>query len=199
MEDVDIDIIELSSGSDSFGTVMEEMETADRFFSVTIMGPPKPKPSPSFISWMRNGTLMRRVVNTAAPQMLEFKENFMAQLRSDYNLNGMPLPMYPHGPVDIDIWCYRKLPLSWFVANDRKRGLRNPNIMNSNVPDKSTPDADNLAKFICDAINGVVYADDRQISRIRITKTFHSSPPFTGKTTIKFKRVTHAFGERCYD
>jgi len=100
------DIIELSSGSDSFGTVVEEMERGDRFFSITVMGHPQPKPSPSFISWMRNGTLMRRVVNTAAPQMLTFKETFIRQLRDDYNLEGMPLPMYPRAPVDIDIWCH---------------------------------------------------------------------------------------------
>ena len=66
------DIIELSSGSDSFGTTIEEMERCDRFFSIVISGPPQPKPSPNFISWVRNGVLMRRVVNAAAPQMLEF-------------------------------------------------------------------------------------------------------------------------------
>jgi len=49
----DMDVIELSSGGDSCGTVIEEMETADCFFSMSIMGPPQPKPSPSFISWMR--------------------------------------------------------------------------------------------------------------------------------------------------
>ena len=195
----DMDIIELSSGGDSYGTVIEEMETADRFFSITIMGPPQPKPSPSFISWMRNGTLMRRVVNTGAPQMLEFKQQFIQQLRSDYNLDEMPLPMYPRGPINVDIWCYRKLPLTWFVANDRERGLRNQQMLNSKPPDKSTPDADNLAKFICDAINGVVYADDRQIARIRITKTFHTTAPFTGMTIVKFKRVVNSFGERYYN
>jgi len=193
------DIVKLSSGSDSFGTVVEEMERGDRFFSITFMGPPQPKPSPSFISWMRNGTLMRRVVNTAAPQMLTFKETFIHQLRDDHNLDGMPLPMCPRAAVDIDIWCHRKLPLTWFVASDRQRGLRNPNTMNSHVPDKSTPDADNLAKFICDAINGVVYADDRQIARVRVTKTFHTAPPCTGMTVVKFKRVLYPFGERQHD
>ena len=107
--------------------------------------------------------------------------------------------MCPRAPADIDIWCHRKLPLTWFVASDRQRGLRNPNTMNSHVPDKSTPDADNLAKFICDAINGVVYADDRQIARVRVTKTFHTAPPHTGMTVVKFKRVLYPFGERQYD
>ena len=111
----------------------------------------------------------------------------------------MPLPMHPRGPINIDIWCYRKLPLTWFVANDRERGLRNQQMLNSHTPNKSTPDADNLAKFMCDAINGVVHADDRQIARIRITKTFHTTPPFTGKTAVKFKRVVHSFGERCHN
>ena len=192
------DIVELSSGDDSYGTVIEEMEASDRFFSVSIMGPPQPKPSPSFMSWVRNGTLMRRVVNTAAPQMLEFKQLFIQQLRSDYNLYEMPLPMYERGPINIDIWCFRKLPLTWFVANDRERGLRNPHMLNNHSPDKSTPDADNLAKFVCDAIKGVVCSDDRQMSRIRVTKTFHTSPPFTGMTIVKFKRVVHGFGDRDY-
>jgi len=191
-----MDVIELSSGGDSHGTVIEEMETADRFFSISMMGPPQPKPSPSFISWMRNGTLMRRVVNTAAPQMLEFKQQFIQQLHSDCNLDEMPLPMHPRGPINMGIWCYRKLPLTWFVANDHERGLRNPQMLNSHAPNKSTPDADNLAKFACDAINGVVHSDDRQIARIQIPKTFHTTPTFTGKTAIKFKCVLHSFGER---
>jgi len=59
-------VVELSSGSDSFGAAVGEMEQGDRFFSVTVMGPPQPKPSPFFVSWTRNGTLMRRVVNAAA-------------------------------------------------------------------------------------------------------------------------------------
>jgi len=194
-----MDVIELSSGGDSCGTVIEEMETADCSFSITTMGPPQPKPSPSFISWMRNGTLMRRVVNTGAPQMLEFKQQFIQQLHSDYNLDEMPPLMHPRGPINVDIWCYRKLPLTWFVANDRECGLCNQQMLCSLPPDKSTPDADNLAKFAWDAINGVVHGDDRQIARIRNTKTFHTTPPFTGKTTVKFKRVVHSFGERCYN
>ena len=189
------DIIELSSDDDSYGAVTEEMDRRDHWHTISVMGPPQSKPSPSFISWMRNGTLMRRVVNSAAPEMMEFKEKFTTQLRSDYNLDGMPIPMYPRGPINIDIWCYRKLPLSWFVANERERGLRNPDALDSHSPDKSCPDADNLAKFVCDAINGVVYADDRQISRVRVTKTFHTTPPFTGMTTVKFKLCTYEFDD----
>lgn len=35
--------------------------------------------------------------------------------------------------------------------------------------DLMKPDADNLAKIICDALNGLAYADDRQITRLGVT------------------------------
>lgn len=33
-------------------------------------------------------------------------------------------------------------------------------------PDLSAPDADNVAKAVCDALNGLAYADDRQVTRL---------------------------------
>lgn len=39
-----------------------------------------------------------------------------------------------------------------------------------------TPDADNLAKFVCDAFNGVFWRDDSCISEMFITKTYHTTP-----------------------
>lgn len=189
------DIIELSSGSDDYEDVMGVMENANRFFSIVVMGPPIPKPSPSFISWMRNGTLMRRVVNRAAPQMLRFKELFMTMLQDEYNLGNSPLPIYEAGPVELDITFYRKLPLTYFTASDRQRGLRNPSILNRTIPDVNVPDADNLAKFVCDAIKGVIFTDDRQIARLRLTKTFHTSPPWTGQTKVRFRRVRFALSD----
>jgi Holliday junction resolvase RusA-like endonuclease len=34
------------------------------------------------------------------------------------------------------------------------------------------PDADNIAKIICDAMNGIVYRDDAQITTLRVEKRY---------------------------
>lgn len=39
------------------------------------------------------------------------------------------------------------------------------------------PDADNVAKVICDALNGVAYGDDTQIIKLSILKTYTEEQP----------------------
>lgn len=41
------------------------------------------------------------------------------------------------------------------------------------------PDADNIAKVICDALNGVAYADDTQVVRLTVVKEYvrEDTPP----------------------
>lgn len=38
------------------------------------------------------------------------------------------------------------------------------------------PDADNIAKIICDALNGVAYKDDTQIVELRVRKIYAAEP-----------------------
>lgn len=37
------------------------------------------------------------------------------------------------------------------------------------TPDLKMPDADNVAKLFCDALNGIAYKDDRQITNLVVT------------------------------
>ena len=39
------------------------------------------------------------------------------------------------------------------------------------------PDADNVAKVVCDALNGVAYGDDTQIVRLSVEKVYTDEPP----------------------
>jgi Holliday junction resolvase RusA-like endonuclease len=39
-----------------------------------------------------------------------------------------------------------------------------------------TPDADNLAKFVCDALNGMFWYDDRCISELHVRKLYSICP-----------------------
>nr|DAQ86101.1 MAG TPA: Endodeoxyribonuclease RusA [Caudoviricetes sp.] len=39
-----------------------------------------------------------------------------------------------------------------------------------------TPDADNIAKAVLDGLNGVVYADDKQIVELKVIKAYAEVP-----------------------
>ena len=51
-------------------------------------------------------------------------------------------------------------------------------VLKDNAPDwhTGTPDADNLAKFVCDAFNGAYWKDDSRISSLLVTKIYSDAP-----------------------
>lgn len=71
-------------------------------------------------------------------------------------------------PVSVQIVAFYSIPKSW---SKTKRGqARNLEIL----PGK--PDCDNIAKAICDALNGVAYSDDRLIYRLDVRKQYGTVP-----------------------
>lgn len=68
-----------------------------------------------------------------------------------------PLPFGPHEPVILTVDAYRPLPES------RPKSVRSE-------PDTYKPDADNEAKLVMDALNGLVWADDAQVVDLHVRK-----------------------------
>lgn len=68
------------------------------------------------------------------------------------------------GALAVDIHVARTYPQSW----SKKRRLEHY--------DTRKPDADNVAKSITDALNGIAYRDDAQIARLTVTKCMTSGP-----------------------
>ena len=73
------------------------------------------------------------------------------------------------GPVEMRLLICVPIPASW---SQKKRiaacaGETLPTIK---------PDADNVFKVCADALNGIVYADDRQITDIHISKRYSEMP-----------------------
>jgi Holliday junction resolvase RusA-like endonuclease len=68
---------------------------------------------------------------------------------------------------------------------------KNRGILKSSAPKHhlSTPDLDNLVKFVLDAMNGYFYRDDSQIVSIRCSKMFVSSPG-EGSTYVVIRPYT---------
>jgi len=51
-------------------------------------------------------------------------------------------------------------------------------VLKDNAPyyHTSTPDADNLAKFVCDSLNGIFWKDDKVISYLTVVKKYSPTP-----------------------
>ena len=47
------------------------------------------------------------------------------------------------------------------------------------IPHTSKPDLDNLAKSVLDALNGLAYTDDSQISFLQVSKIYGNEPKVT--------------------
>jgi len=64
---------------------------------------------------------------------------------------------------------------------------RNADKLKPSAPDyhTSTPDTDNLIKFVCDSLNGVFYKDDSYICSVKAVKYYDCTP----RTVISFKKL----------
>lgn len=71
-------------------------------------------------------------------------------------------------PVRVYIQANFKAPKSW---SKRKKAQA---ALGMYRPTKK-PDADNIAKAICDALNGVAYKDDKQIVELKVEKYYAPS------------------------
>lgn len=72
-------------------------------------------------------------------------------------------------PVKVQITAYYKIPIS--VSRSRAAKMDGGEIL----PTKK-PDTDNIAKAVCDALNGVAYKDDAQVCSLVVEKVYSHNP-----------------------
>lgn len=68
-------------------------------------------------------------------------------------------------PVEVGIAAYYGVPKSY---SKRKSAKARDGFL---LPTKK-PDADNIAKVVCDALNGIAYIDDTQVVSLNIIKAY---------------------------
>lgn len=68
-------------------------------------------------------------------------------------------------PLEVDIKAYFSIPKKF-----------SNNVFNTKILPLSPPDVDNVAKIVCDALNGVAFFDDRQICKLNIEKYYSKIP-----------------------
>ena len=72
---------------------------------------------------------------------------------------------YEDGPLEVIIRAFYEIPKST-SKKDRER------IRNYELYPTKKPDADNIAKVVCDALNGMAYKDDKQIVNMTVLKRY---------------------------
>lgn len=72
-------------------------------------------------------------------------------------------------PVKVSINAYYKIPAS---ATKKKA----EQMMSGEILPTKKPDTDNIAKAVCDALNGVAYHDDAQVCILRVKKKYSTEP-----------------------
>jgi Holliday junction resolvase RusA-like endonuclease len=72
-------------------------------------------------------------------------------------------------PVSVAIIAEYKIPKS---ASKAKRGQ----MLSGEILPTKKPDADNIAKAVCDALNGVAYEDDAQVCWLKVSKKYSDDP-----------------------
>ncbi len=74
------------------------------------------------------------------------------------------------GPIAVEIEAIHTVPASW--SKKRKEAA----LQGLEWPSGVRKDWDNIGKIVCDAMNGVVWADDRQVCDGRVIKRYGATP-----------------------
>lgn len=111
------------------------------------------------------------------------------------------VPIIPSGiPVTLTAWMYMRRPNEDFISRRRVEGRLKPEAMtpaNTIVP--ITPDIDNYAKFLLDALTGALYEDDCQVVELHIYKSRDSRGLCNGGMKIQCSRIPEAMLEHFND
>lgn len=75
------------------------------------------------------------------------------------------------GPVDVFITAHFEIPKSWSKKKQEEGRF-------GRIYPAKKPDADNIAKMICDALNGLAYKDDAQVVNLHVSKVYTDRLPY---------------------
>lgn len=143
-------------------TMIEPMSCGKKVLKFTVLGDPVGQGRPRFTTIgghvkaydTKESRNEKAVVRLAAQQAMEKQ--------------GWTFPSSDM-PIKVEIISYRKAPKSaqrWFS----EAGLH------GDIVPLTKPDTDNISKLYLDAMNSVVYPDDKQVYDLRICKAYSEQP-----------------------
>jgi Holliday junction resolvase RusA-like endonuclease len=125
--------------------------------------------------------------NPSGPSQRSFQAVVRDILHAKGNRTSMATPLFANEESLIVTIVFRmRRPLSHFVNRTRGHPL---------CPDApgqvslTRPDIDNLAKFVLDSLNGIIYADDHQIVALKLVKILDSFEECNGSTEVSVQVI----------
>lgn len=110
------------------------------------------------------------------------------------------IPIFQNQVISVQIISRMKRPKRHFVANkpgpgrlreERSRIDDNGAVQNlASHLEVTRPDVDNLAKFVLDSLNGILYNDDRQVVSLHVMKMYDHEEPYSGATDVIIRSMT---------
>ena len=154
----------------------DEESHNDTTFTFIWSGPPKAMPRSRFYN--------RGLFNARKGELMELRKHVV-----DAYPQTQHSPLFPQGiPVKMVIKCYLRRPNS-----DFKKEIRDEFYLTraarSTVFIPITPDVDNLAKFVMDALNTIVYHDDKQVVVLEVQKKRDNIGICFGRTIIEVTQM----------
>lgn len=125
--------------------------------SFTVWGEPQGKARP-VVTKAGHAFTPKRTVTYEAQVIAEYRAAYPNRVRWE---KGVPLKMR--------VAAYYAIPKS-ASAKDRQR------MLDGDMLPTKKPDFDNIGKIICDALNGIAYYDDAQITSGGIKKAYSDEP-----------------------
>ncbi len=125
-------------------------------FDLTVPGPPTGKGRPRF-------TRQGRTYTDASTKSAE------TAVRSAWTDAGRP--RLPDGPITLTIEVYVARPKTHYTS----KGLLSAEGRRHHYPTR-TPDLDNVAKLVQDALNGLAWRDDAQVADLQVTRRWATTP-----------------------
>lgn len=143
-------------------TMIEPMSCGKKVLKFTVLGDPVGQGRPRFTTIgghvkaydTKESRNEKAVVRLAAQQAME---------KQSWTFPSSDMP------IKVEIISYRKAPKSaqrWF----NEAGLH------GDIVPLTKPDTDNISKLYLDAMNSVVYPDDKQVYDLRICKAYSEQP-----------------------
>lgn len=89
----------------------------------------------------------------------------LVKLAASEVMDGSPLEC----AVNVSIWIKCQIPQSW----SKKKSAA---ALSGDLMPTGKPDLDNVAKAILDAMNGIVFVDDKQVVHLTVSKSYGVEP-----------------------
>lgn len=137
---------------------------------LVISGEPKGKQRP-------RTTLRKGFVKTYTPEdTLNYESRVIMEYRQHYG----GLFFEPHQEIWATITAYYAIPKQHYKFYKKEQETRltkqGQEMLNGEINPTKKPDCDNIAKICLDALNGVAYPDDSQVTGLLVIKKYAEEP-----------------------